>query len=151
MAFATLNDVLIPNATPDHRLCLSAIQELPRTTTLKLNTSLFFKCPMAHPILTLSAQDLYKIFRPAGLIQLVRSNANIGYDYLVSTISFHDDRAHLSARDLLKALLNKKRWPDCRLLKLSVSVSDPLFLIYPRKVMDSPYCSLYISASRPKM
>lgn len=115
MVMITLNHSVVPHITPTYRLYLSAIPDPPATVPSSRSPLLFFKCAASHPLLTLSAEDIFVIFRPAGPIKSIRRDVHIGYDHPVTTLGFYSPESGPAARELLTKLLAKKRWRDCKL------------------------------------
>jgi hypothetical protein len=115
MAMATLHDTVLSDVTPHHVLRLSSSLKLEKPSSTGKTLSVFVKSSIQHPINDLSAQDLFTMFRPAGDINLVRTNFNIGYNNPAPVLEYSRADCVAAARIILRDAVSAKRWPECQL------------------------------------
>lgn len=112
---ATLHHTLLPNVTPSYRLHLASAAKTLFAGPEHRVLAAFFKSARHHPLLDLSAQELFVIFRPAGPIKTVRINVDVGHLHPVAVLEYYTTQSTFNARDILHGLNIDNRWTECTL------------------------------------
>jgi hypothetical protein len=92
MALATLQGTIVPETNPPFALRLShSPMLLSAAPPSPLFPQFVYSDHQRHPLLSASAQDLFKWFRSAGPLAEVRINVDVGRQGLVCVVQYWDE------------------------------------------------------------
>jgi hypothetical protein len=144
MALATLQGTIIPETDPPFALKLTHSHMLQGAAPpFPLFPQFVYTDNKEHPLLHVSAQDIFKWFRSAGPLAEIRVNLDVGRQGLVCAVQYWDEDhakyAHMNCRKLHTAL---EAMPA-----FTLRTYDPCSLhctVRCRTIFRKAYCLIYM-------